>query len=267
MELEASLVTMFVLSGVYIAYEIVAEPAGGHPFGHWLGVAGTLLMLMTESLYTLRKRTELLNWAGPVRHWLSFHIFTGLVGPFMVLMHTGLQFRGLAGVTFAMTVIVVSSGVLGRYLYTAIPRRLSGVASTHREVAAEAQALHASLERFQREKPGRVQAAIAELENAPETGPSWRRLLGRSYDQWRYQRHVRRILRELDDLEDSQRRELRDLLVRQQELIRQISTLDTARRYMRLWHMAHVPLGLTLFFSVAVHIVATLYFQAGLFGG
>jgi hypothetical protein len=37
-ELELSLFFIVVLCGVYVAYEIVAEPGGGHPFGHTLGL-------------------------------------------------------------------------------------------------------------------------------------------------------------------------------------------------------------------------------------
>ena len=59
LELELSFFVLIVLSGVYIAYELMAEPRGGHPFGHWLGIIGTLLMVMTEILYSLRKRTRL----------------------------------------------------------------------------------------------------------------------------------------------------------------------------------------------------------------
>ena len=62
LELELSFFVVIILSGVYIAYELMAEPRGGHPFGHWLGIIGTLLMVMTEILYSLRKRTRLLNW-------------------------------------------------------------------------------------------------------------------------------------------------------------------------------------------------------------
>lgn len=122
-ELEVAFVIIILLSGVYISYDLIAEPSGSHPIGQALGITGTLLMVMTETLYSLRKRTRLLDRFGPVRHWLSFHIVTGLVGPFLVLMHTGLQFRGLAGVTMALTVIVVISGFIGRYLYTALRRQ------------------------------------------------------------------------------------------------------------------------------------------------
>jgi len=40
----------------------------------------------------------------------------------ILFLHTAFRFNGLAGVTTLMTLIVVASGVLGRYIYTAIPR-------------------------------------------------------------------------------------------------------------------------------------------------
>ena len=123
-ELLYSLFAIIVLAGVYIAYDLLAEPSGGHPFGHWLGAIGATLMLMTELLYSIRKRTNWLNRAGPVRNWLSFHIFTGLVGPFLVLMHTGLMFQGIAGITALLTLIVVASGFIGRYFYRNAPHLL-----------------------------------------------------------------------------------------------------------------------------------------------
>lgn len=264
-ELELSFLTMFILSGVYIAYEILTEPRGGHPFGHWLGILGTFLMLLTETLYSIRKRTNWLNWAGPVRYWLSLHIFTGLLGPFLVLMHTGLQFRGFAGITFILTAIVVSSGFIGRYLYTALPRRLSGVAHNQREMQEMATVLYDSLENFRRQKPDQVQALIAQQSQRVTHRSPILSLLGRSYYQWRYEVRLNRALKALDELEAVQKRELARLLARQRELARQMETLDAARQLLRWWHLAHVPLGLTLFFSIAVHIVATIYFRAGIF--
>ena len=41
-ELRLSLLVCFGLSAVYVAYALLAEPAGGQPFGHWLGILGTL---------------------------------------------------------------------------------------------------------------------------------------------------------------------------------------------------------------------------------
>ena len=101
-------------------------PAAGSLFGHLIGVAGFLLMLATETLYSFRKRSRRAFW-GSMAAWLQFHIFTGLVGPYMVLLHTSWKFNGLAGVTTLLTILIVVSGFIGRYLYTRIPRSLEGV--------------------------------------------------------------------------------------------------------------------------------------------
>ncbi len=264
-ELEISFFVLFVLSGVYIAYELLAEPRGGHPFGHWLGIIGMLLMVMTEVLYSLRKRTRLLSWAGPVRYWLSFHIVTGIVGPFMVLMHTGLQFRGLAGVSMLLTVIVAGSGFVGRYLYTALPRSLTGVAASRSQIAAEAGKLQTAVSQFQAHKSAQVQQTIAELSRRNDRRNPLLTVFGRSYYQWRYRRRLNRAIRQLDQIEESQRRQLSQLLSQKRELDRQAEMLDAARRLLRYWHILHVPVGLTLFFSATIHVVATFYFRAGLF--
>jgi hypothetical protein len=101
-------------------------PAAGELFGHTIGIIGFILMLMTEVLYSLRKRTRSASW-GRMSSWLQFHIFTGLVGPFMVLLHTSWKFNGLAGVTTLFTIVIVISGFIGRYIFTRIPRTLDGL--------------------------------------------------------------------------------------------------------------------------------------------
>ena len=108
--------------GVFLFDEI---PAASSLFGHLLGILGFILMLMTEFLYSFRKRSRLARW-GKMSDWLEFHIFTGLVGPFLVLLHSSWKFQGLAGVIMLMTGIIVLSGLVGRYIYTAIPRAEDG---------------------------------------------------------------------------------------------------------------------------------------------
>lgn len=114
--------------------------------GHWVGVTGFGLMLMTETLYSLRKRSRQARW-GRTSHWLSFHIFTGITGPYLVLLHTAGNLRGLAGIVTALTVIIVASGFIGRYLYTAIPRsptgaELDGAALAARRLLAVWHSIH-----------------------------------------------------------------------------------------------------------------------------
>jgi hypothetical protein len=45
----------------------------------------------------------------------------------MVLLHTSWKFNGLAGAVTLLTVIIVLSGIVGRYIYTRIPRTMDGL--------------------------------------------------------------------------------------------------------------------------------------------
>jgi hypothetical protein len=45
----------------------------------------------------------------------------------MVLLHSSWKFNGLAGATTLLTILIVISGFIGRYIYTQIPRSLDGV--------------------------------------------------------------------------------------------------------------------------------------------
>jgi len=127
-ELWLSLLAGVIITAIYafVVFLTHAIPSASELFGHTLGILGFLLMLMTEILYSLRKRSRTARW-GRMSAWLQFHIFTGLVGPYMVLLHTSWKFNGLAGATTLLTVIIVVSGFIGRYIYTRIPRTLDGI--------------------------------------------------------------------------------------------------------------------------------------------
>lgn len=84
------------------------------------------MMLMTETLYSLRKRA-MRRPRGSMRAWLQFHIVTGIVGSYLVVLHSAWSFNGLAGWLTFMTIVVVASGFVGRYIYTAVPRTADGV--------------------------------------------------------------------------------------------------------------------------------------------
>ena len=127
-ELWISLLAMAFIGSIYAIVVGLTKtvPAAAGLFGHLLGIIGFIMMLMTEILYSLRKRSQLARW-GRMSDWLQFHVFTGLVGPFMVLLHTSWKFNGLAGAVTLLTILIVASGFVGRYIYTRIPRTLEGV--------------------------------------------------------------------------------------------------------------------------------------------
>jgi hypothetical protein len=126
-ELWLAFLAAILVTGLYALVLIFTReiPPAGDLFGHGLGIFGFILMLMTETLYSIRKRVRTVRY-GRMSGWLQFHIFTGLVGPYMVLLHTSWKFNGLAGVTTLLTVVIVISGFVGRYIYTRIPRTAEG---------------------------------------------------------------------------------------------------------------------------------------------
>jgi len=84
--------------------------------GHGYGIVGTFLIL-TNLLYLARRRFA--RWRmGSMRWWLDLHVFSGLGGGMLVLFHSAFQARTpIAVVTSASLVMVVLTGVIGRYLY------------------------------------------------------------------------------------------------------------------------------------------------------
>ena len=261
-ELNLSLLVVAFLVAVYIVYESVSIPAGGHPFGHALGILGASLMLLTEMLYSARKRWGIFRF-GQVRHWLSFHIFTGIVGPALVLMHTGMAFQGLAGLTMLLTGLVVASGFLGRYIYTAVPRTVAGMEVDRRTLEAQAIQQRRELSSWAADKPTQVKALVQQemalttnRDNLPATAILTRRLRER-----RERRRLRAKIRKMEKTEQAKMTEIERLLRRQRRLMRQIDSLQTVRQMMGWWHTFHVPLGLTLFSAMFIHIAASIYYS------
>lgn len=124
-ELIAALLAVLTVTAIYAYLYGGDAPRSGSPVGHWLGVIGMAMMLATETLYSLRKRAKRVHF-GRLHDWLSVHIFMGIFGPYLVLLHTAWAFSGLAGAAMLMTILVVISGFVGRYIYTRIPRSADG---------------------------------------------------------------------------------------------------------------------------------------------
>lgn len=94
--------------------------------GHGYGVLGSAFMAFGVVMYSARKRLSLLAKAGRLKHWLQTHIFLCTLGPFLVLLHSAFKIRGLVAISFWSMVLVVASGVFGRYIYVRIPKNAQG---------------------------------------------------------------------------------------------------------------------------------------------
>lgn len=92
----------------------------GSFWGGMLAVSGTTLMLVPLGYLFIKRIKRLKQFATQyvsMRTLLAWHIYAGILGPILVLLHTGHKFESPLGIALtAMTLVVVLSGFVGRYL-------------------------------------------------------------------------------------------------------------------------------------------------------
>ena len=94
--------------------------------GYWFGIIGGSLMLLLL-IYPMRKRFSRWSAIGSVKSWFRIHMIFGLVGPLLIIFHSGYQLGSFnSSVAFFCMLIVAASGLLGRSLYQLIHHGLYG---------------------------------------------------------------------------------------------------------------------------------------------
>jgi hypothetical protein len=230
--------------------------------GHGVGIIGSALVLIML-LYSVRKRSQMMqNW-GNIRYWLNYHIWMGIAGPILILFHTTFKFGGIVSVSFWSMVAVVLSGVLGRYIYIQIPRSLSG----HELSVGDLRELEEDLqERITREASGNervlnILRTFIQYENQDagekEVLISW--LSEDASSLFRYRSLRRRLLQE-SGISGREVRTLIALAKKREKLHRRMAFLNTARRLLHHWHIFHKPFAIIMILIMIVHVIITVSF-------
>jgi hypothetical protein len=259
-ELWLSFIAIVAITLLYLFVVITfgAIPGASDLFGHSLGIIGFILMLITETLYTLRKRSRSARW-GRMSTWLQFHIFTGLVGPYMVLLHTSWKFNGLAGMVMLFTIIIVASGFLGRYIYTSVPRNADGIEIEANDLEQQIRVIDGELQTWSATRPEVFKDLSERLSPAP-SGSQSRLVFGRAFEEWNARLRWWRESSRMDKSARGQAKQLNELLKRERVLRRQLSSIVMTRRLLGLWHAIHIPLGMVLFTTAIIHVIAAIYY-------
>jgi hypothetical protein len=106
----------------------------GGLWGHGFGIIGSCMMIVMH-VYSLRKRFKMFRGWGSLKKWLHFHIYLGVIGSLLVMVHSTGKAHGLVALSFWSMVLVFLSGFVGRFFYGAIPRRATGLAYSLDEAA------------------------------------------------------------------------------------------------------------------------------------
>ncbi len=84
--------------------------------GTAFGIAGAVLMLVPLA-YMLIKRVSFLHAHASLQSWQTAHVYAGIFGPLLAIIHTGHKFDSMLGISLtAVMLLVVVSGFVGRYL-------------------------------------------------------------------------------------------------------------------------------------------------------
>ena len=240
---------------------ISLKPSGA--IGHGLGIIGTLMMILGVGIYMIRKRYKRFFNLGYLKHWLEFHIFLCSVGPVLVLYHTAFKFGGLVSVSFWSMVLVVLSGVVGRFIYLQIPRTIEGrelsvqelieikekLAIRIRSVLSEDTSTLTEFERISsadRYKSFKLSTAIGYLHRD-------------FFDIKKVMRLFNKRMKLLG-IRKIERKELIKAAKSELTMARRIAFLRTSQKLFQLWHIFHLPFAIAMFVIMIIHVAVTIIF-------
>ena len=237
------------------------KPSGA--LGHGLGIVGTLMMIVGVGVYMIRKRYRKFFNIGYLKHWLEFHIFLCSVGPVLVLYHTAFKFGGIVSVSFWSMVLVVLSGVVGRFIYLQIPRTIQG----HEISINDLNSIKEKLAIKVRSVMSEDSSTLLEFErvSSADRYKSFRLITAVGFfvrDFFDIKR-VMRLLKmriKLLGIGKLERDELLKAAKSEIIIARRIALLRTSQKLFHWWHIFHLPFAITMFVIMVIHVAVTIIF-------
>ncbi|HSD67522.1 MAG TPA: hypothetical protein VLF95_12510 [Vicinamibacteria bacterium] len=229
--------------------------AGGST-GHKLGMTGASMMVLML-LYSVRKRVGALRRLGPLGRWLDVHIYLGVFGPLLVVLHSTFKVQGLVALSFWSMVVVALSGVLGRYLYLQIPRTRAGEELALAELETEDRELSSQLRarfRLDEAQLAKLDALVAIPERTGLLGGFVRLVT----DDLRLRLGLRRFAASCRSVPRPFVREFERVARQKANVRRRILLWDRVHELFHYWHVLHKPFALVMYLFMAVHVAVAL---------
>lgn len=250
---------LFVVGRIYWDERYYVPEEG---LGYWLGLVGGVMMLLAM-VYGLFKHVPALRSLGWMKRWLSLHIFFGITGPLLVMVHSTFRLGSLNGaVALTSMLLVFVSGVMGRFLYSKIHYGLGG---SKAQLADVQSSLVMSGKRI---KSRRLDEFSASVMSHP--GSLFNAWLDLMVFGWRSRWLAFGLRRDMNRHLKSeakrkgwsavdlyrQRKAFRQQLRAYMFTLRKVALFSVYERFFSFWRHAHVPLLYLLLFSGVVHVIA-----------
>lgn len=238
------------------------RPSGG--VGQTAGLVAFAIFVFLW-LYPLRKKFKRLAFTGSVGKWLDVHVASALLLPLLLATHAAWRSDGVIGLGLVAMLVVIASGVIGRYLYTRIPRTRSGVELSRDEVAAARHDLMARLAATTGMTEATLQGLLSTDAADEQRGivAAVRRMLLNDVTRRRRRRDLRRRWAAMtgDGSHSLAGRALDEAVAladREMALDQQVRMLSATHRVFRFWHVAHRPFAVTALVAVIIHIAVVV---------
>lgn len=269
----AALVTALLIINGYQYYALPVEERFFSPlhsalkpsgmWGHGFGIIGTIMMILGVTVYMIRKRARKLFNLGYLKHWLELHIFLCTVGPILVLFHTAFKFGGIVSVSFWSMVLVVLSGVAGRFIYIQIPRTIQGREIDINDLISMREELAEKLKQemlFDVRLLDRLN--ILASPDRYKNLSIWEFMILYVKDFFSIRLFLSKLNKNLSVANFTKFRKKEIINKAQAEIIlsRRLGMLHSMRNLFKYWHIAHLPFAIAMFVIMIVHVIVTIAF-------
>lgn len=241
------------LTILYLAWRVREDMYlhAGRDIGYALGVAGLGMMILLLG-YPLRKHVRALASLGPLPLWFHVHMILGVLGPVAVLLHCNFELGSInSSVALISTLLVGTSGFVGRFAYTRIHYGLFGRREHLAEIKEQMDALRESA-------LARAPGLAKELDffgawvSSGNDGMS--SALSRFFGVGRRVRRLRRLIRRAAGSREMGT--LQGVLESYLRAGRRVAQIGVYERVFSLWHAFHLPISFFLYGAAIVHVVA-----------
>ncbi|MEP7367037.1 MAG: hypothetical protein ABI972_27575 [Acidobacteriota bacterium] len=252
-------------------YHAQLRPSG--TIGLKLGILGVALFSFLF-LYAIRKRWKWLSKIGKTKQWLDFHILFGVSAPIVITLHSSFKLSGLAGLAYWIMMAVAASGIVGRYLYSQIPRSISAAELTFREAEGLLARLTEDLQRQHMVPPEEMERFLQlpsreAVDSLSLMGALWT-IVKLDFSRWMRTASLRRkfitparAIFTLGGWLPSGNRDLEEAVgaIRMQSwLSTKMLFLGRLHELFHLWHVVHRPFSYSFLVLVVVHITVAMLF-------
>lgn len=246
---------------VFHNQHMLLKPSG--IIGHGLGIIGTLMILIGVVSYILKKRIKFIMRLGAIKNWLEFHIAMCSIGPLLILFHTAFKFGGLVAFSFWSMVIVVISGVIGRFIYIQIPRTQKGDELNFDELKKLNQSMTEKLINNFNVSDELISQLnyFSSLKIYKQQSPyNVFKIIIKDYSKNRREINQLKLLLKNENIDEHKSRKILEICKEKLVLSRKISLYDSVKELFRYWHIFHLPFAIIMLLIVIIHVIVAFSF-------